>query len=64
MSHCNILKSSNLDNVLRIALEAPKDNDDSILIETKDLLKNSRKFRYLYSRPKLYLNDTHQTSQE
>ena len=47
----NKLGTKNLDSLLRIALEGPKEGAKGILIEAVALWKNSTKFRYLFSNP-------------
>ena len=51
----NRLGTKHLDDVLRVALEGPKDDYDYILVKAMELWRNSAKWRYLYSPPEKYL---------
>ena len=59
----NKLGTKNLDSLLRIALEGPKEGAEGILIEAVTLWKNSTKFRYLFSNPQLYLSGQNVTEE-
>jgi len=59
----NKLGTENLDRLLRIALEGPKEGAEVVLIEAMALWKNSTKFKYLFSNPQLYLSDQNVTEE-
>ena len=59
----NKIGTKNLDSLLRIALEGPKEGAKGILIEAVALWKNSTKFRYLFSNPQLYLSGQNVTEE-
>jgi hypothetical protein len=57
LKFCITLKTKILESVLRVALEGPYDNVEAILIEAISLWINERKYRYLFARPEIYLNN-------
>jgi hypothetical protein len=48
--------TSNLESMMRVAIEGPDNDFDDILTSALDLWKDDAKFRYLYSNPERYLS--------
>ena len=48
--------TSNLESMMRVAIEGPDNGFDDILASALDLWKDDAKFRYLHSNPKRYLS--------
>jgi hypothetical protein len=51
----NQMSKSNLESMMRVAIEGPCNDIDDILTSALDLWKDDVKFRCLYSNPKRYL---------
>ena len=51
----NRMSTSNLESMMRVAIEGPDNDFDDILTSALDLWKDAAKFRYLYSNPERYL---------
>ena len=47
----NRMSTSNLESMMRVAIEGPNNDFDDILTSALDLWKDVAKFRYLYSNP-------------
>ena len=45
------MSTSNLESMMRVAIEGPYNDFDDILTSALDLWKDAAKFRYLYSNP-------------
>ena len=54
--HRNHLNTKHLENIMKLALEGPKENFDHMLVEAIELWRNSAKWRYLYSNSEKYLS--------
>jgi hypothetical protein len=52
----NRMSTSNLESMMRVAIEGPDNDFDDILTSALDLWKDAAKFRYLYSNPERYLS--------
>ena len=50
------MSTSNLESMMRVAIEGPDNDFDDILTSALDLWKDAAKFRYLYSNPQRYLS--------
>jgi hypothetical protein len=55
---CNQMSTSNLESMMRVAIEGLDNDFDDILTSALDLWKDDAKFRYLYSNPERYLSRT------
>ena len=51
----NRVSTSNLESMMRVAIEGPNNDFDDILTSALDLWKDDAKFRYLYSNLERYL---------
>jgi hypothetical protein len=51
----NRMSTSNLESMMRVAIEGP-DNDFDDILTSLDLWKDDAKFRYLYNNPERYLS--------
>jgi Domain of unknown function (DUF4371)/hAT family C-terminal dimerisation region len=51
----NRMTTSNLDSVMRVAMEGSAKDFDLVLVDAITLWKNARKFRYLFTNPEKYL---------
>ena len=49
------MSTSNLESMMRVAIEGPNNNFDDILTSALDLWKDAANLRYLYSNPEHYL---------
>ena len=50
------MSTSNLESMMRVAIEGPYNDFEDILTSALDLWKDDAKFRYLYNNPKRYLS--------
>ena len=50
------MSTSNLESMMRVAIEGPNNDFDDILTSALDLWKDDAKFRYLYSNPERSLS--------
>jgi hypothetical protein len=55
---CNQMSTSNLESMMRVAIEGLDNDFDDILTSALDLWKDDAKFRYLYSNLERYLSGT------